>query len=101
MSHILASRFHVIRLQRFNLLATSLLAAQIATAASFLTTGAMPVARDSHTSTLLLDGRVLIAGGSDGTNALANATLYEPLTGAWKTTGSLRVKRQPNRSEEH
>jgi hypothetical protein len=39
----------------------------------------MAVARYDHTATALADGRVLVAGGSDGTNALASAEILGPL----------------------
>src|SRR5262245_14224503 len=64
-----------------------------AVADSFLRTGAMPRARDSHTATLLLNDKVLVVGGSDGTNALASAALYDPITGAWTSTGGLVTSR--------
>ena len=57
---------------------------------SWTATGAMPVARDSHTATLLPNGKVLIAGGenfSDG--AFASALLYDPATGTWAATGTM------------
>ena len=40
--------------------------------------GDMLEARGSHTATLLLDGRVLVAGGALGTSAGASAELYDP-----------------------
>ncbi len=40
--------------------------------------------------TLLQNGQVLVAGGSDGAgNLLASAELYTPSTGTWTLTGSL------------
>ena len=51
-----------------------------AQAGLFQGTGAMKIARNSHTATLLTNGKVLIAGGY-GTNELASAELYDPATG--------------------
>jgi len=52
-------------------------------------TGAMAVARIGQAATLLLDGRVLIAGGSNGTTA----ELYDPQTGSFSPTGPMNVVR--------
>jgi WD40 repeat protein len=50
----------------------------------FVSTGPMAEARDGQTATLLLDGRVLIAGGADNT-----AELYDPKAGVFGPTGSM------------
>jgi hypothetical protein len=43
--------------------------------------GPMLAPRQSHTATLLPDGKVLLAGGSDRETALASAELFDPATG--------------------
>jgi WD40 repeat protein len=49
----------------------------------------MTVARNGQTATLLLDGRVLIAGGSGDDTA----ELYDPKTGTFSSTGPMNVAR--------
>ncbi len=57
-------------------------------------TGTMHDARQFHTTTLLLDGRVLVAGGEDANGiTLHSAELYDPNTGEWSLTGSLQEGR--------
>jgi hypothetical protein len=56
-------------------------------------TSSLNVARASHTATLLSDGRVLVAGGRNGTSLLSSAELYDPATGQWMVTGSLNTAR--------
>jgi hypothetical protein len=46
--------------------------------------GRMNIARSSHQATLLLDGRVLVSGGSDAAGrAIAQAEVFNPSTAAW------------------
>jgi hypothetical protein len=62
---------------------------------TFSMTGAMPETRVFHTATLLADGRVLITGGSNGSEAdIASAVLYDPKTGTFDWTGSMADGRQ-------
>jgi len=61
---------------------------------SFSFTGSMATSRRYHTATLLADGRVLIAGGSNSMNpALSSAELYDPANGTFAPTGSMAVAR--------
>jgi MYXO-CTERM domain-containing protein len=59
------------------------------------TTSSMAAARYWHTATLLLNGKVLVAGGTGPTDfsgqstTLASCELYDPVTGTWSATGSL------------
>src|SRR5215472_5446456 len=55
---------------------------------TFHATGSMNVAPESHTATLLSNGQVLVAGGTD-----ASAEVYNPATGTWTLTGSMNVPR--------
>lgn len=60
-------------------------------------TGALNIGRFGHTSTLLENGKVLVAGGrlcnSSGCTEFSSAELYDPATGAWSPTGNLGVPR--------
>jgi hypothetical protein len=53
----------------------------------FAGAGTMTTPRDSHTATLLSDGRVLVAGGFDGTGATSACEVYDPASNGWSDTG--------------
>jgi Kelch motif/Galactose oxidase, central domain len=57
-----------------------------ATQPHFIYTGSLNVARAEHTATLLPDGKVLVACGTDG-SPFNSAELYDPATGTWSFTG--------------
>jgi hypothetical protein len=64
----------------------------------FSATGSMTTARMGHTATLLPNGRVLIAGGYSGEGPdhltyFASAELYDPATGTFSGTGSMKTAR--------
>jgi hypothetical protein len=70
-------------------------------------TGSLVTGRFSHTATLLADGKVLVAGGTDSGRGrqtsegedfrscvcLASAELYDPASGTWTVTGSMITDR--------
>ena len=56
-------------------------------------TGLLAIPRQNHTATLLPNGKVLVAGGYNGTY-LSSAELYDPATGMWTTTGSMPTARR-------
>ena len=58
----------------------------------------MSTPRNGHTATLLKDGRVLVAGGSDGRHALATVELFDPRTGAWQTAAEMAHPRVNHRA---
>lgn len=51
----------------------------------WIETGSLQTARSAHSATLLLDGRVLVAGGIPvgGESYLTSTELYDPDTGVW------------------
>jgi hypothetical protein len=64
----------------------------------FIPTGSMSTPRMDHTATLLLNGKVLIAGGAlafsiNGNRVSASAELYDPATGTFAPTGSMTTPR--------
>jgi N-acetylneuraminic acid mutarotase len=62
-------------------------------AGTWTATGSMADRRESHTATLLSNGKVLVAGGKRFVYDLAGAELYDPASGTWTPTGSMNVKR--------
>ena len=60
----------------------------------FSPTGSMDSAREGQTATLLGDGEVLIAGGSDLSGSLSTAELYDSKTGTFRSTGDMTTPRK-------
>lgn len=62
---------------------------------TFTRTGSMNVARQGATATVLPNGKVLVAGGSQyiNANAIASAELFDPKTGTWTPAGTMNVPR--------
>lgn len=58
---------------------------------TFTATGGLTIARTNHTTTLLNNGVVLVAGGAGWQQNFASAELYYPSTGAFAPTGSMNV----------
>ena len=55
---------------------------------TFTATGPMLEKLTSHSATLLADGRVLIAGGYNGSNDTPDAEIFDPATGTFRSSGS-------------
>lgn len=53
----------------------------------------MHVGRWCHTTTVLQNGMILVAGGNSGNTMIASAEIYNPNTGIWTTTGSMNSAR--------
>lgn len=60
---------------------------------TFTAAASLAKARYSHTATLLPDGKVLVVGGFDDTNAVGSAELYDPATKTWSAAGAMATPR--------
>src|SRR6266545_2849593 len=67
--------------------------AHAATVGSFTLVGSIKQFRRVHTATLLLDGKVLVAGGSPLLPA-ATSEIYDPFTATWTNSGVLIIGRK-------
>jgi hypothetical protein len=64
------------------------------TGSSFsLTTGSMIVARQQHTATVLASGKVLLAGGTDGTSRIGSTELFDPVGMTFAPAGNIVTPR--------
>lgn len=63
-------------------------------ASSFTATGSMTMPRAFHTATLLADGKVLVAGGTDEFTFLNTAELYDPARGTFTPTSTPMTSRR-------
>jgi hypothetical protein len=64
------------------------------TAGTWTVTGSMNSPRTNHTATLLPSGKVLVAGGSNGTATEASAEIYDPTSGTWTLAAPMTTPRQ-------
>jgi hypothetical protein len=53
----------------------------------------MNIERGGHTATRLSDGRVLVAGGANGTGALNESEIYDPVSATFSTAGNMDTAR--------
>jgi hypothetical protein len=59
----------------------------------WVATGSLNTARLNHTATLLRNGKVLVAGGSENGAVLASAELYDPATETWSIAAPMATRR--------
>ena len=80
--------------------ALALAASTLSFAASgtWSSTGTMVSDRDGHTATILTNGKILAAGGTNNGVALTSAELYNPAAGTWASTGNMSVARSHARA---
>src|SRR5436190_14266364 len=79
-------------------LGTALMLVQPCAAAPFKfeETGSLAEERLWHTATLMSDGKVLVAGGTEsvfGDDGISSAEFYDPATGIWTSAGELAHRR--------
>jgi hypothetical protein len=79
-----------VRIAALLLAATTL---SFAASGTWTPTGTMRSARDGHTATILANGKILAAGGTNNGVALTSVELYNPIAGTWASTGSVHVAR--------
>jgi hypothetical protein len=60
---------------------------------SWSLTTALTATRAHHTATLLPNGKVLLAGGMNGSGYLTGCVLYDPVPGTWAATGGFAAPR--------
>ena len=60
---------------------------------SWSAAGSLATGRSGHTATLLPSGKLLVAGGANGSSYLASAEQYDPGTNTWSAAGSLTTAR--------
>ncbi|MBA3913157.1 MAG: hypothetical protein H0X25_04745 [Acidobacteriales bacterium] len=60
---------------------------------TFSSAGTLSAPRCGHTATLLPDGRVMVAGGTDGKILLNTADIYDPATNTWTAGANMSVAR--------
>lgn len=56
--------------------------------------GDMSVERADHAAVVLPDGKVLVTGGTDGSNVLQSSEIFDPSTEKWTVTGSMKTARR-------
>ena len=61
--------------------------------AGWTATGDMLANRDAHTATLLLDGRVLVTGGTTDTDVTSLAEVFDPASETWIAAGEMTEPR--------
>ncbi|AOJ05917.1 hypothetical protein WS71_00190 [Burkholderia mayonis] len=73
---------------------TAQVAITVTATAQWLSVDDLAQARHAHTATLLLNGKVLVAGGANSVGgSLASAELYDPVTNTWSTVASMNQAR--------
>ena len=62
----------------------------------FTSSGNLSTARAYHTENLLLDGRVLVTGGSNGLQTYSSTEIYDPATKTWSYSEGMSTRRLRN-----
>ena len=73
---------------------TAPLPGALAAPGTWTATAPLNIARVAHTATLLPNGKVLAAGGFNGSSWLTSAQVYDPATAAWTATAPLNTARR-------
>src|SRR5258707_4419873 len=84
----------LVELLTIGLVASTATPALAQASGTWANTGSISVARELHTSTQLLNGQVLVAGGVRPGSYLSSAELYKPATRMLALTGSMDTGRE-------
>src|SRR4030095_431518 len=91
--HFLKLRWRMLNIIVLSALVLAPALARWATAGSFTLVGSMRQFRRQHTATLLLNGKVLVAGGAPFLPA-ATSEIYDPIATTWTNSGALNTGRE-------
>lgn len=78
---------------KISAIVTILFFSLILEAGEWIKTGKLNDRRSEHKAVRLDNGKLLVAGGSQGTSKLASCEIYNPKTGEWSLTGSMNYAR--------
>jgi hypothetical protein len=84
--------FHILAVSSANSTASAEATVTVVSS-GFTPTAGLGTPRAGHTATLLPNGKVLVAGGTDGSSTLQSAEIFDPATNTFSATGNMTSAR--------